>query len=435
MEKLELAAEKAAEFVWGPALLIFLLGSGAFFTVGSGFFPFRKIGFVLRSTVVSLFKKRDKSAFEAMATALGATVGTGNIVGVAAAIAIGGPGAVFWMWVGALLGMMLKFAEASLAVKFRKEGDGALIYIEKAFGSKKAAALWAVFCVIASFGGGNMVQTNAAAAIFREAFGFSEVFIGGAIALLTAAVLFKGAKAVTKTSSFLVPLMAAFYVIGCGGLLYICRENIPGAFASIFNGAFSPISAGGGAAGLLVSSSLRTGLAKGTFTHEAGMGSASLAHAESREEDPAVQGCWGIVEVFTDTIFVCTLTALVILSSGITKVTENSTSEVFGAYLGKIGVGFLAVSMFLFALAAVIGWAFYGEKALRFISKSKKAVIIYRALFCLCAVAGSAMSLPLVWNLSDVFNGLMVLPNLCALLALSGTVFGFTKGFSGKNRR
>lgn len=435
MEKLELAAEKAAEFVWGPALLIFLLGAGAFFTVGSGFFPFRKAGFVLRSTVVSLFKKRDKSAFEAMATALGATVGTGNIVGVAAAIAIGGPGAVFWMWVGALLGMMLKFAEASLAVKFRKEGDGALIYIEKAFGSKKLAALWAFFCVLASFGGGNMVQTNAAAAICREAFGLSEVLVGGAIALLTAAVLFNGAKAVTKASSYLVPLMAAFYIIGCLELLYLCRERVPEAFVSIFQGAFSPISAGGGAAGLLVSNSLRTGLAKGTFTHEAGMGSASLAHAESREENPTIQGCWGIVEVFTDTILVCTLTALVILSSGITKVTENSTSEIFGAYLGKIGVGFLAVSMFLFALAAVIGWAFYGEKALGFLAKSKKTVILYRALFCLCAVAGSAMSLPLVWNLSDVFNGLMVLPNLCALLALSGTVFGFTKGFSGKSKR
>ena len=435
MEKLELAAEKAAEFVWGPALLVLLLGAGAYFTVGSGFFPLRKIGFVLRLTVAGLFKKRDKSAFEAMATALGATVGTGNIVGVAAAIAIGGPGAVFWMWVGAFLGMMLKFAEASLAVKFRKEGDGALIYIEKAFGTKKVAALWAALCVLASFGGGSMVQTNAAAAVCREAFGLPEIFIGGAVALLTAAVLFKGAKAVTKTSSLLVPLMAAFYIIGCGELLFICRENIPEAFASIFEGAFRPISAGGGAAGLFLSGALRTGLAKGTFTHEAGMGSASLAHAESREENPAVQGCWGIVEVFTDTILVCTLTALVILSSGIAEVTENSTSEIFGKYLGKAGICFLAISMFLFALAAVIGWAFYGEKALSFIAKSKKAVIIYRVLFCLCAAAGSAMSLPLVWNLSDVFNGLMVFPNLGALLALSGTVFGFTKGIFGKSKR
>ncbi len=435
MEKLEFAIEKAAEFVWGPALLILLLGAGLFFTVGSGFFPIRKAGFVLRSTLVTLFKKKDKSAFEAMATALGATVGTGNIVGVASAIAIGGPGAVFWMWVGALLGMMLKFAEAALAVKFREQGDGALVYIEKAFGSKKFAALWAVFCILASFGSGNMVQTNAAAVICREVFGLPEFIAGSAIAFLTAAVLFKGAKAVTKTSSFLVPLMAAFYVIGCGELLFICRENIAGAFSSIFSDAFSPVSAGGGISGLLISNTLRTGIAKGTFTHEAGMGSASLAHAESNERDPAVQGCWGIIEVFIDTIFVCTLTALVILSSGITVISENSTTEVFGAYLGDFGKGFLAVSMFLFALAAVIGWAFYGEKALGFIFKSRKVTIAYRALFCLCSIAGSVVSVPVVWNLSDIFNGLMVFPNLAALVALSGVVFSFTAGTPEKRKK
>ncbi len=427
MEKLEFIIGKAAEFVWGPALLVLILGTGAFFTIRSGFFQIRKFAFVLKATVADLFKKRDKSAFEAMATALGATVGTGNIVGVAAAITIGGPGAVFWMWIGAFFGMMLKFAEAALAVKFRNQGDGALVYIEKAFGSRKFAALWAVFCVLASFGSGNMVQANAAAVICLETFNLPKIIIGTVIAVLTAAVLFKGTKAVTKTASFLVPLMAAFYIVGCGELLFICKENIPGAFASIFLDAFSPISAGGGVTGLLVSNAIRTGIAKGTFTHEAGMGSASLAHAESNEKDPAVQGCWGIIEVFIDTIFVCTLTALVILSSGITSINENSTTEVFGIYLGKFGISFLAVSMFLFALAAVIGWAFYGEKAISFICRDKKIIIMYRLLFCLCSVVGSVVSLPMVWNLSDIFNGLMVLPNLAALIALSNEIFQIIK--------
>lgn len=420
MEAAEKIIGRAAELVWGPGLLLLVLLSGAFFTAASGFFPLRKICFIAKSTFGSL--KNKSGGFAAMATALGATAGTGNIVGVASAVAVGGAGAVFWMWAGALLGMMLKFAEAALAVRH----GGAMKYIEHAFGGRRASLFWCGCCVLASFGTGNMVQTNAAAGICRNAFGVSPLAVGALIGALAAAVLFRGAMAVTKTASVLVPLMAALYIIGCTALLFICRQRLPTAVASIFSEAFTPSAAGGGAAGLLTSKALQIGIARGTFTNEAGMGSASLAHAESSGM-PAEQGCWGIVEVFLDTVVCCTLTALAILSAGLGAVDESAAEAAFSKYFGGAGSAFLASSMFFFALAAVIGWAFYGEKALGYITKSKKALIFYRTLFCACAAAGAVLSLPAVWNLSDIFNGLMIFPNVAALLVLKSEILSTVK--------
>lgn len=401
--------EYISKIVWGPALLILVLGTGFFLTLATGFFPIRKSGFIIKSTFGGILS--NKKAFEAAATAIGATVGTGNIIGVASAIAIGGPGAVFWMWVGAFFGMMLKFAEASLAVRF---GDAA-VYIQKAFGGKTLSIIWCICCVLASFGGGNMIQTNAAAKVFKDSFGISPVIIGTIIAVITGFVLFCGAKAVTKASSMLVPVMAAIYVLGCFAVLFIFRQNIISAFKEIFFSAFSFSAAGGGIGGLVFSKALRTGIAKGTFTHEAGMGSASIAHAESGEKCPVKQGCWGIMEVFIDTIFVCTLTALVILSVP----GGNSAESIFRNLFGFSGDVFICVSMFLFALAAVIGWAFYGEKALSHITKSRNAIGFYRIVFCLAAVFGAVSKAPLIWNITDIFNGLMIFPNLSAIILLS----------------
>lgn len=422
MEAAEKIIGRAAELVWGPGLLLLVLLSGAFFTAASGFFPLRKIRFIAKSTFGSL--KNKSGGFAAMATALGATAGTGNIVGVASAVAVGGAGAVFWMWAGALLGMMLKFGEAALAVKYP---GGAMGYIEHAFGGRRASLFWCGCCVLASFGTGNMVQTNAAAGICKSSFGAPPLVVGAAIAVLAAAVLFRGARAVTKTASVLVPLMAALYIIGCTALLFICRQRLPAAVASIFSEAFTPSAAGGGAAGLLTSKALQIGIARGTFTNEAGMGSASLAHAES-SGTPAEQGCWGIVEVFLDTVVCCTLTALAILSAGLGAVDESAAEAAFSKYFGGAGSAFLASSMFFFALAAVIGWAFYGEKALGYITASKKALIFYRVLFCVCAAAGAAFSLPAVWNLSDIFNGLMIFPNVAALLVLKSEILSTANG-------
>lgn len=402
-----------SNLVWGPALLILVLGTGIFFTVSSGFFPIRKFMFIIKNTFGKISK--DKSSFAATATALGATVGTGNIIGVASAIATGGAGAVFWMWIGAFFGMMLKFSEAALAAKYK---GGAMVYIKKAFGVHFLSVIWCICCVLASFGGGNMIQTNAAAAIFKSSFGIPPIVIGISVSLLTAAVLFCGAKTVVKVSAFLVPFMAIFYIIGCVGALFIFRGNIISAFQNIFDSAFEPISVYGGINGLLISKALQTGISKGTFTHEAGMGSASLAHSESLESDPLIQGCWGIVEVFIDTLLVCTLTALVILSSDF-EITENSATIIFHSCFGKLGDVFLAVSMFLFALAAVIGWAFYGEKALKYITNSIFSTFLYRFLFCATAIIGSFAELSLVWNITDIFNGFMIFPNLAAIIILS----------------
>lgn len=421
MSSLEALSEKAAQFVWGPALLLLVLFGGAFLTVASGFYPLRKLRFIIKSTFGSL--KGKSGGFAAMATALGATAGTGNIVGVASAIAIGGAGAVFWMWVGAFLGMMLKFAEAAMAVKYR---GGAMKYIERAFGGRKSAMAWCICCIFASFGTGNMVQTNAAGNICKSAFGVPPVFVGAAIALLSAAVLFRGAKAVIKVSSLFVPLMAAFYMLGCTALLFICRNNLSAAVKSIFSGAFAPLAMGGGIVGLLTSKALQIGIARGTFTNEAGMGSASIAHAESGGT-PAEQGCWGIIEVFLDTMVCCTLTAFAILSSGLGNIESTASEAAFSKYFGGFGSAFLASSMFFFALAAVIGWAFYGEKALEYITKSKKSLLIYRLSFCACAAVGSVLSLPAVWNLSDIFNGLMIVPNMAALLVLKKEIIKVSK--------
>lgn len=327
------------------------------------------------------------------------------------------------MWTGAFLGMMLKFAEAALAVKYR---GGANIYIKKAVGGKGLSLFWCLCCVLCSFGGGNMMQTNSAGAVFSGAFGIPPVFIGVAVSLFAGAVIFFGAKAVTKVSSYLVPVMAVIYIAGCSAVLFICRENILPAFEEIFKSAFEPLSVGGGISGILISESLRTGIAKGTFTNEAGMGSASLAHAESDETNPLIQGCWGAVEVFIDTIFVCSFTALVILSSGF-----SSASEVFRHYFGKSGDVFLCISMFLFALAAVIGWAFYGEKALLHITKNKALVVFYRFLFLFAAFCGSFINLDFIWNFTDIFNGLMIFPNILALLFLAPEIIKITKNPAG----
>lgn len=422
LEAAESFIENAAKFVWGPGLLLPVLLSGAFFCITSGFYPLSKLRLIIKSTLGS-----KKGGFSAMATALGATAGTGNIVGVASAIAIGGAGAVFWMWVGAFFGMMLKFGEAALAVKYR---GGAMRYIELAFGGKLPAIFWCICCILASFGTGNMVQTNAAGAICSAAFGVPPIVFGAALAMLSAAVLFKGTKAVIKTSSLLVPFMAAFYVIGCCILLFICRENIPAVIQNIFSEAFTPAAAGGGIAGILSSEAMKTGIARGTFTNEAGMGSASIAHAESSGTTPEQQGCLGIAEVFLDTILCCTLTALAVLSAGLDRIDDGSAATAFAKFFGGFGEAFLGISMFFFALAAVIGWAFYGEKALGYITGSKKAAAIYKAAFCLCAAAGSCLGLRTLWSISDIFNGLMIFPNLAALLLLKNDILSIAKGKS-----
>ncbi|HXK77573.1 MAG TPA: amino acid carrier protein [Oscillospiraceae bacterium] len=430
MTELETLAAKGAALVWGPGLLVVLLGTGLWFTAVSGFFPLRRMGGIFRAVIHSLFRKREgpgPTPFEAMSTALGATVGTGNIAGVSAAILTGGPGAVFWMWIGAFLGMMTKFAEAALAVAYHERGEegfrgGAMYYIKKGLKMPILASAWCVLCIGASFGGGCMAQSGAAAENCLAVLSIPRPAAGLLIAVLTAAAIFRKGGSVEKISGVLVPVMAVLYITGSAAALAVFRERLGEAALLIFEDAFSFRSAAGGFAGLLTAKVVRVGLARGTFTNEAGLGSASIAHGASSEREPGIQGCWGIFEVFLDTIVVCTLTALVLLASGC-----DTAAEAFSGCFGAAGGIFLAASTFLFALAAMIGWAYYGESALSFLTKRKSALYGYRILFCAAGVLGSCIEFTAALGISDMFDGLMAFPNCAALIVLSGKVFSAVK--------
>ncbi|HNW05080.1 MAG TPA: amino acid carrier protein [Oscillospiraceae bacterium] len=427
---LESLAARGAALVWGPGLLAVLLGTGLWFTAGSGFFPLRRMGGVFRTVGRSLFQKREgpgPTPFEAMSTALGATVGTGNIAGVSAAILTGGPGAVFWMWVGAFLGMMTKFAEAALAVAYHERGPGgfhggAMYYIKKGLKMPILASAWCVLCIGASFGGGCMAQSGSAAEACFSVLSLPKPAAGLLIAVLTMAALFRKGGGVERVCGVLVPAMAVLYVAGSLAALAFFREHLGAAAAMIFEDAFSFRSAAGGFAGLLTADAVRVGFARGTFTNEAGIGSASIAHGVSSEPVPGVQGCWGILEVFIDTIVVCTLTALVLLAGGCA-----TAAEAFTACFGAAGGVFLTGSTFLFALAAMIGWAYYGESALSFLTKRKSALYAYRILFCAAGVLGASIEFGAALGISDIFDGLMAFPNCVALIFLSKKVFASVK--------
>jgi AGCS family alanine or glycine:cation symporter len=427
----ETFAARGASLVWGPGLLLVLLGTGLWFTLGSGFFPIRRAGGIFRAVIRSLLRKRHgpgPTPFEAMSTALGATVGTGNIAGVSAAILMGGPGAVFWMWAGAFLGMMTKFAEAALAVAHHERGEegfrgGAMYYIKKGLKMPVLASAWCVLCIGASFGGGCMAQSGSAAESCLAVLSIPRPAAGLLLAVLTAAALFRRGGGVEKVSGVLVPVMAVLYIAGSAAALAVFRERLGAALGMIFEEAFSFRSAAGGFTGLLTADAVRVGLARGTFTNEAGLGSASIAHGASSEREPGIQGCWGILEVFVDTIVVCTLTALVLLAGGC-----DTAAEAFTGCFGAGGGVFLAGSTFLFALAAMIGWAYYGESALYFLTKRKSALYIYRILFCAAGVLGSCLEFGAALGISDIFDGLMAFPNCAALIFLSKEVFASVRG-------
>jgi len=428
---LETFAARGASLVWGPGLLLVLLGTGLWFTLGSGLFPIRRAGGIFRAVIRSLFRKKrgpGPTPFEAMSTALGATVGTGNIAGVSAAILTGGPGTVFWMWAGAFLGMMTKFAEAALAVAHHERGaegfrGGAMYYIKKGLKMPVLASAWCVLCIGASFGGGCMAQSGSAAESCLAVLNLPRPAAGLLLAVLTAAALFRRGGRVEKVSGVLVPVMAVLYITGSAAALAIFREHLGTALGMIFEGAFSFRSAAGGFTGLMTADAVRVGLARGTFTNEAGLGSASIAHGASSEREPGIQGCWGILEVFVDTIVVCTLTALVLLAGGC-----DTAAEAFTGCFGAGGGIFLAASTFLFALAAMIGWAYYGESALSFLTKRKSALYGYRILFCAAGVLGSCIEFGAALGISDIFDGLMAFPNCAALIFLSKDVFASVRG-------
>ncbi len=432
--------EKISGIVWGLPMIIAIISIGGYFTFKSGFFQITRFKLIFASTLGGMFKKRERggvSPFKAMATALAGSAGTGNIIGVATAIAAGGPGAIFWMWASGLLGMMTKLAEVTLAVHFReKKGDGwrggPMYYIKNGLGKKFAplAAAFAVLCVLASFGVGNMTQVNAMSSSWQKSFNLSAVWIGIGMAAVVTLVIFGRMTKISSIAGFIVPFMSLFYI--AGSLIVICVniENLPGAVGSIFAGAFGIRQAGGGVIGFTMAQAVRFGVSRGVFTNEAGMGSSPIAHASAQTSHPAEQGMWGAMEVFLDTIVVCTVTALAILSSpeylsGSITADWALTSAAFAGALGPFGEYFIAVSLALFSFATIIGWSYYGISCVEYLFKKHGAAAsaVYRLIYVLCIIPGAAAAPEVLWTAADTLNGLMAVPNIIAVVLLSKYVF------------
>jgi len=433
-------------FVWGPPMLILLVGTGIYLSLRTNFFSLRKLGYILRNTLMKMFSKDHEgegevTAFQAVATALAATVGTGNIAGVATAISIGGPGAIFWMWVAAIFGMTTKFAEVVLSVQFReKTSDGRFVggpmyYITNGLNMKWLANIFAFFGALAAFGIGNMVQSNSIAQSLEVTFGINKLAIGIVLAIFAAMVIVGGIKRIGSVTEKLVPLMAAFYILGGLLIIIINAKHIPEAFGLIFSNAFTGTAALGGFVGSTIKQAMRYGVARGVFTNEAGLGSAPIAHAAATTDHPVRQGLWGVFEVFVDTIIICSITALAILTTGVWQ--DGSTGAALTTHAfshglpGTWGGTIVSIGILLFAFSTILGWEYYGERCAEYLFGSK-VNIIYRILWIPFIVIGAIGGLEVLWDLADTLNGLMAIPNLIGVFALSGVVIKLTKEFFAK---
>ena len=440
--------------VWGPYMLALLIGTGIFLSVRVKFLQIRKFGFTMKHTLGTLTDKdiQDKSEggvspFQAVSTALASTVGTGNITGVATAIAAGGPGAVFWMWVSAFFGMVTKYSEIVLSIHFREKNDkgewagGPMYYLEKGLHMKWLAVLFAVFALVASFGIGNMTQANSIAVALETSFHVNKAVLGIILAVLVALVIIGGIKRISTITSYVVPFMAAFYIILGIILLAMNYTAIPAAVKYIFSCAFNPQAVFGGGLGYTMMMAMRYGFARGVFSNEAGLGSAPIAHAAANTRGAVNQGLWGIFEVFFDTFVICTISglAVVIFGLGLPDYAVNGFGGLEGADLaiaaftsgvGSWGGYAISIATVLFAGSTIFGWSYYGEKALEYLLKdSRLAILIYKVIFCIAAFLGSIGSLSLMWSIADTLNGLMAIPNLVGLLFLSPVVVRLTKDF------
>lgn len=439
MQAFESLISTLSAWVWGPPMLALLVGTGLYLTVLLGGLQFRALPLALRL----IFDKDhghagDISHFAALMTALAATVGIGNIVGVATAITLGGPGAVFWMWVTGLVGMVTKYSEAVLAVKYREKGEhgmrgGPMYYLAKGANLPKLGWLFALFTALATFGIGNMTQANSTAKIFQTTFQVEPWVTGVVLMTLTALVILGGIRSIGKFTSLLVPFMIIGYVGAALTVLTLNAAEIPGALALIFGHAFSPASASGGFAGASVAAAMRFGIARGVFSNESGLGSAPIAAAAARTKEPVKQALVSMTQTFIDTLVVCTMTALVILTAdswnqGVSA--GQVTGASFAETLGDAGQIFVALATSIFAFSTLIGWNYYGEKAIEYLFGAR-AIRIYRIAFIATVIVGAMLELELVWNFSDLMNGMMALPNLIALLMLSNVVKQETRRYFG----
>ena len=432
--------------VWGPVMLVLILGTGLFLSVGLRFMPLRHIGYGFRQLWIGRKPEGegDITPFNALMTSLSATIGTGNIAGVGTAIAIGGPGAVFWMWCTALVGMATKYAEAVLAVNYREVDEdgrhvgGPMYYIKNGLGAhwKWLGTAFAVFGAIAGFGIGNMVQANSVADAMHANLGLSKLVVGLVMAAVVFAVLIGGIKRIAQVAGKLVPLMAVAYVTG--GLIVILANltEVPAALGLIISEAFTPTAATGGFAGAGVMLAVQMGVARGIFSNEAGLGSAPIAHAAAETDDPVRQGPVAMLGTFIDTIIVCTITALVIVMTGMWSSGESGaalSSAAFGVGLPGFGQWVVTFGLVIFAFTTVMGWSVYGERCVEYLF-GVKAIMPFRILWVLAIPLGATVKLGFVWLLADTLNALMAVPNLVALLLLSPVVFRLTRNyFDGKS--
>ena len=447
-------------FVWGPIMLALLVGTGGFLTIRTGWVQVRWFGFIMKNTLGSLFKKKEGddsgenlSAFEAVCTALAGTVGTGNIAGVTGAIFVGGPGAVFWMWVSAFFGMCTKYAEIILAMTYREKDEkgiykgGPMYYIENGLGKswKPLAVVFAILGGLASFGIGNIAQSSEIAGAMNGLFGLNPEITGVLLAMVVGIVVLGGSKRIGQVTSFLVPFMAMFYIAAGIGVIVLRAGEIPAAFGAIFSSAFSFEAVGGGVFGYAIMVAMRQGFARGVFSNEAGLGSAPIAHAASATEEPAEQAIWGVFEVFFDTIIICTITGLTVVLSGVLDTPDGlgafaskgaAAVAAFNSVLpGTLGGTIIQISLVFFALSTILSWSYYGERCWGYLSNNNRVVSwIYKIIFICVCIVGAIGSGTLMWDISDTLNGAMAIPNLIALLALSGVVTAETKKYFGKKK-
>lgn len=442
------------DFVWGPFMLTLLIGTGVFLSLRTGWLQIRRFGYSMKNTVGSLFRKKEQekgqnlSAFQAVTTALAGTVGTGNIAGVTGAVFVGGPGAVFWMWVSAFFGMCTKYAEILLAMKYREADEngiykgGPMYYIEKGMGKKwkPLAIIFAILGGLASFGIGNIAQSSEIAGAMNGLLGWDPMITGIVLAVVVAFVVLGGTQRIGQVTSYLVPFMAMFYILAGLAVILMRASEIPSAFAAIFQSAFSLEAVGGGVFGYAFIVAMRQGFARGVFSNEAGLGSAPIAHAASATKEPGDQAIWGVFEVFFGTFIICTITGLTIILSGVLNTPggldafpskgEAAVAAFNSVLPGTLGGVIIQISLLFFALSTILGWSYYGERCWGYISNNSKVVNwVYKLIFIAVCIVGATGSGTLMWDISDTLNGMMAIPNLIALLALSNVVASETKRY------
>lgn len=466
--------------VWGVPALVLLIGTGVLMTILTRFFQFRHFGYTMKKTIGRIFSRKvvkssDKnsiSQFQALCTALSATIGTGNIAGVAFAITMGGPGAIFWMWIAAIVGMMTNYSENVLGIFYRRRNKekewsgGAMYYLRDGLGARKncrtlgkvLAFIFSLFAMIASFGIGNMSQVStirdSVLTVVADVGGLEELtksqtvtggwIIGAVLTVVAFLVIIGGLKRIAETNERIVPFMAGFYILGSLVIVIMNAGQLAPAFKAIFRGAFNFKAAAGGVGGAVIANAMKWGFKRGVFSNEAGLGSSVMVHSTSDVKEPVTQGLWGIFEVFVDTIVVCTLTALVILTSGVVDLNTGKSisglselglaTEAFSKNFGSFGGIFLALAVTLFAFSTCLGWSFYGKKAWEYIFGTKSS-IIYKIAFLGIILISGALDTKIAINLSDTFNGLMAIPNLIGVLALCGLVRKITKNYTDRRMK